>query len=151
MGMIANLCFDTEALTKTKRWTEKPPSCYNWARNPTVSGQTLSLYLCIQRRFLNGGIPCESLGDRACIPAALLHLGRIPWGSFHRWNAPESKRFPGGSWLWTKQAGNSSPTTMASFGSFSPGSMFLGTIVFSLNFTVRVLHSHSVNLPDNDC
>lgn len=75
--MIANLCFDTEALTKTKRWTEKPPSCYNWARNPTVSGQTLSLYLCIQRRFLNGGIPCESLGDRACIPAALLHLGRI--------------------------------------------------------------------------
>lgn len=79
----------------------------------TKSIHHLSPYLCIPRCFLNGDIPCESSGDRACTPAVLLHLDRIPWGSFHRWNAPESKRFPGGSWLWTKQAGNWSSAAMA--------------------------------------
>lgn len=149
MIVSCNLSFGTGALAKTKWWAKKPSSHDNWTSSRSLAkAWKEALYLCTQRCFSNGDIPCESSGDKACTRAALLHLDKIPSGSFHRWNVPESNRFPGGSWLWRKQSEIQVPPPWHLSVLFFLWSLLLGTIVHVLNFTMRVLPSQWVDLPE---
>lgn len=57
----------------------------------------VKFYLYTPRCFWNGDTQCVSQWDKACTQAVLLHLGRIPSGSFHRQYASGNNRSPKGN------------------------------------------------------